>query len=93
MMIFVNGLIVGFLLGVCAFGVLVILMLAHYKRPAPPPTKFRRMTRAENPVEIASATEIKRRMYRDAVVEVPPPWEREEGGIDYRFINMTGEER
>lgn len=25
--------------------------------------------------------------------EVVPPWEREEGGVDYRFINLTGEER
>ena len=26
------------------------------------------------------------------IPEVPVPWEREEG-VDYRFINLTGEER
>lgn len=43
-MIFVNGLIVGFLLGASAFGVLAILMISH-KRPAPPPTMYRRKNR------------------------------------------------
>lgn len=35
-----------------------------------------------------------RRANRDKPIPyVPPQWEREEGGIDYRFINITGEER
>ena len=41
---FFCGLVVGFLLGASAFGVLAILMLAH-KRPAPPPTFHHRRWR------------------------------------------------
>jgi hypothetical protein len=37
---------------------------------------------------------IYRRANRDKPIPyVAPPWEREEGGVDYRFINLTGEER
>jgi hypothetical protein len=37
---------------------------------------------------------LHRRKNRDRPVPyIPPAWEREEGGVDYRFINLTGEER
>lgn len=49
-MIFVNGLIVGFLLGAVAFGVLAILMLVH-RRPPIAPTMHRRKWR-DAPVEV-----------------------------------------
>lgn len=69
---FVPGLMISFLLGAIAFGIFAIVLLA-FKRPAPPPTKFRRKWDAL------------------PVVEVPPPWEREEG-VQYRFMGVGNEE-
>jgi hypothetical protein len=39
-------------------------------------------------------TTMHRRKNRDAYVPpVPPQWEREEGGVDYKWLGMTGSEQ
>lgn len=71
---FIPGLIVGFILGMFALGLLCALVVLHRPRYVAP---------------------TKRRANRDKPLPpVHPPWEREEvGGIDYQWINLTGEER
>lgn len=81
---FIYGLLCGTLLGACC--ALIYAMLRTPRKPRGI-TKFARMTRAENPVEIASAAEIRRRMWRDGPIEP-----QEVGGIDYRFLGQTGHE-
>jgi hypothetical protein len=66
-----------FLLASFAWGILIAGVLLYLHRP-----------RAVAP------TLHHRRKNRDAPVPpTVPSWEREEGGIDYKWINLTGEER
>ena len=82
---FFTGLATGFLLGAIAFGIFALLLLAH-RQPPPSITKH---ARREQTVDVHYT-----RQYRDAREPGVAPWNKAEAeGIDYRWINLTGEEK
>ena len=79
---FVPGLIIGFLLGIFACGVLAFLLVAH-RYPAP--TMHRRKNR-DCPIP-------ERNLFEELKGGMSELERMREEGIDYKWINLTGEER
>lgn len=73
---FIYGLLCGTLLGACC--ALIYAMLRTPRKPRGITKHARRQH------------EFVHRRWRDLEVEIVPPREGEVGGIDYRFINITG---
>lgn len=84
-MIHLSLLLVGFLLGVFAVGILVVLMVAH-RKPAPPPVLRRRANRDRLP-EVGNPPPMSVcKPAREAEVS-------EVGGISYQWLGVTGSEQ
>jgi hypothetical protein len=74
---FLPGLLTGFALGLFAVGMLITLLRLH---KTPPPTFYRRRNR--------DAPE--RKLFDEIKEGVADPERERNGGVDYRFINLTG---
>lgn len=70
-------LIASYLLGALSFGAFMLWLLVKLHPKVTPPTLHRRANRDRLP----------------EVGDVPPVPSAEVGGIDYQWINLTGEER
>lgn len=90
MRLFLPGLIVGFIIGIFALGLLGALVVLHRPRYVAP-TKHNRKWR-DLPTPAVQAP-WERNLFSELKEGMQELERRREEGIDYQWINLTGEER